>query len=435
MLTVVNVLGRISLLAHHSAAGHVEVATLSGFAGGLAAFMIFGRFRQDGDTAWLLASAGLLLLGANNVIFAVPTSGSTTPFVTWLTLVVGLAGALLFTMAAFTRSVVVHRRNSWTVRLGVGLVAGGLLTGVMIWAFRATLPVARELSLPRSILLVQATAGVALAVAAFGFRHRAGVKGDELAMWLAAAGILGSLAYANYLLPRSDVFYGRVSVGGYLFLAACGLSVMGALRDSVRRQAKVAEERADAERRRLARDLHDGIAQELAFIAMQARHRQQVSGESWIDDIVDAADRALAESRGTLRQLTSTSASLGETLHAAAEDVALRAGARVRLEADDAQDAPSAEAQEALVRIVREAVTNAVRHGKASAATLSLRHEQGALRLTIADNGVGFDPSVAARRSSGFGLGGMEARAVELGGRVQVRSQPGAGASVDVILP
>jgi signal transduction histidine kinase len=100
--------------------------------------------------------------------------------------------------------------------------------------------------------------------------------------------------------------------------------------------------------------------------------------------------------------------------------------------ADDVQVAP--EVAEQLVRIVREAVTNATRHGGAD--LVELRVVGGReLVLTVADNGSGFDAETPPNGRSGFGLISMQERAEALGGVFVLRSAPGAGTTVEVRIP
>ena len=89
--------------------------------------------------------------------------------------------------------------------------------------------------------------------------------------------------------------------------------------------------------------------------------------------------------------------------------------------------------EEALPRIVREAVSNAVRHGKARTISVHL-HETDGLWLRVSDDGVGFDVDAPAPETS-FGLIGMKERTESLGGEFRISSQPGRGTSVEVLLP
>jgi signal transduction histidine kinase len=188
------------------------------------------------------------------------------------------------------------------------------------------------------------------------------------------------------------------------------------------------------EREGMARDLHDGLAQELAFIVTQTRRvaARDDRGDETLAAITSAAQRALDESRALIGGLRSgEDRPVDIAVAEAAEELAHRTGASVRVAAADGVVLPPA-TRDALVRIVREGVTNAVRHAQASDITVELTGGPG-IRLRIADNGVGFDPASAAR--GGFGLTSMRERARAAGGDLQCLSSPGAGTQIEVVFP
>ena len=145
------------------------------------------------------------------------------------------------------------------------------------------------------------------------------------------------------------------------------------------------------------------------------------------------AQRARDLSRGAIATLTRPlDEPLAEILAEVAEEVAGRAG--IRLDFDlEADIRVSPAAREALVRIVREAVTNAARHGRATRARITLSNGHG-VRLLIRDDGVGLGAE-ARRRAGGYGLTSMEERARELGGALRVSSRPDSGTEIEVVLP
>ncbi|MBW3576031.1 MAG: ATP-binding protein [Actinobacteria bacterium] len=147
----------------------------------------------------------------------------------------------------------------------------------------------------------------------------------------------------------------------------------------------------------------------------------------------DAAERALIESRIAVDTLSGDAEAepLPDALARAAEDVTGRAGVIVEVEAGDCCPISPA-AREALVRVTREAATNAVRHGEASRVALRLATEDGRLRLTVVDDGRGFDPTTARR---GYGLRSMRDRVEGLDGELRVRSAPREGTVVEVEVP
>jgi len=191
-----------------------------------------------------------------------------------------------------------------------------------------------------------------------------------------------------------------------------------------------------AERRRLARELHDGVVQELGWIRGQAVRSPDAA------PIAAAAERALFEARRAISALVSVSDEpLAPQVERAAREAAslvdVTLGVELSLPSDpdpesDADTDPGsgrhdADLREALVRIVREAVLNAGRHSGADEPVL-VRLAPG--HLTVTDTGCGFDP--ARDTGGGFGLVGMADRAEAVGARVQIRSRPGAGTTVEV---
>jgi signal transduction histidine kinase len=88
-----------------------------------------------------------------------------------------------------------------------------------------------------------------------------------------------------------------------------------------------------------------------------------------------------------------------------------------------------------LLRIVREAVNNAVKHSGADTITVSLHNKPDKLTLTIQDDGSGFDRDHASPGPGHYGLIGMKERASQIGATLEVNSQPGEGTTISVILP
>jgi signal transduction histidine kinase len=186
------------------------------------------------------------------------------------------------------------------------------------------------------------------------------------------------------------------------------------------------------ERRRIARDLHDGLAQELAYIAIVSRRLAGLHEQEELASIAGAAERALQETRRVMDSLTTLREEpLDELIADEAEAVAARWGADVVLAVDPALR-PSPAAKEALLRVVREAVTNAARHGQARRVWIYVEADEG-ITLRIVDDGIGFDPGDVA--GVGFGLTSMRERIEELGGELQLESLPTTGTTVEAFLP
>ena len=192
---------------------------------------------------------------------------------------------------------------------------------------------------------------------------------------------------------------------------------------------------SEHERRRLARDLHDGLAQDLLYIVVQARGlvERHPNAES-PRGLLYASERALDESRGAIGTLTCPpDAPLARVLGSSVREIAHRAGAKASVRVDGKLE-PSARVREAVLRIAREATCNAARHGRASHVLVTL-HAGDPVRLTVTDDGVGFDAEAALRDGRGFGLESMRERAHTVGGTLSIGSRPGQGTEINAILP
>ncbi len=188
------------------------------------------------------------------------------------------------------------------------------------------------------------------------------------------------------------------------------------------------------DRRRIARELHDGLAQELAFIA--SKTTASTLGEGAADSIrqlSDAADRALDEARRAVVILSEEPEALHVSIGQTVEDLALRHGMTARLDVSETI-ALSGDVTENLLRIVREAITNAARHGHGSTVIVSLTQDSEGIHLLVADDGQGFDDN-GRHETNGFGLTFMEERCALIGGTLNVSSRPGMGTRVEVRLP
>ena len=279
-------------------------------------------------------------------------------------------------------------------------------------------------------MLVSQALGMALyGIAAFGFARRAERTADELMAWLAAASTLAAFSRLNYFLFPS-LYSAWVYTGDFLRLGFYGLILAGALREIAAYQHELAEIAVLRERRRIARELHDGLAQELVFIKSQAG-RLRDHDASRAAQIRAAADRALDESRHAILTLARpVDVTLDTSVAQAAEDSAGREGIDLKLELAPGVRAPDA-VHETLMRIVREAMANAVRHGGAKSVTVRLANADG-LQLSIEDDGSGLG---ASENNPGFGLVSMRERAHALGGDFQISERAGGGVCVKVRMP
>jgi signal transduction histidine kinase len=422
---------------------HVALETAAAFVAFLVAHLFYGRFRESGRVDDLALTLGLGVIACTNVFFAaIPaaaSNGSSSPFSTWAPLTGRLIGEALFAFAAFAprRRLANPLRTARTamlgcfgllvaVAVGVGVTADHLPAGIDPNVMPGT---TNLLEAPAVIIAVQAIGIGLYASAAVGFTRRAQAAADDFMLFLAVGAVLAAIARWNYLLYPS-LYSPWVYTGDAFRLAAYVVVWFGAAHEIGSYWRSRAEKAVLEERRRLARDLHDGVAQELGFIATRAQELvASPAGEA--QRIAAAAERGLDEARRAIAALTrAVDEPLDVALAQAAEEVAGRVGARVRLSLDPAADVP-ATTREALLRIVREAVTNATRHGGASSISVELENGDG-LSLRIVDDGVGFDPEDS---DGGFGLTSMRDRARALGGELRIASTPGAGTAIEVTLP
>jgi signal transduction histidine kinase len=401
----------------------------------LAAYLVFGRYRMSRRASDFILVCALELIALRSIFFAAypaVTREELHIFATWAQVAAAVAGAAAFAVGAFAPdSRIRHRGRVAVVLLAIPLVVGTVATVEAAVIRELPLGVERPADEPAYVAL-QLAAAALFVVAAIGFTRRAGRTGDDLMRWFAAGATVAAFARLNYAF-FPPLFDQRVYTGDVLRLGFTIVLGAGALREIQTYWRNRAEAAALEERRRLARDLHDGVAQELAFIAAQARALAGPEArDGTLARLAAAGERALDESRRAIAALTrSVDEPLDVALAQAAEEVAQRAGARVKLDlAADVELSPAR--REALIRIAREAVTNAARHGRAR--TIDVQLAAAPLRLRVVDDGGGFDPASVAG-GPGFGLTSMRERAESLGGVFRAESAPGRGSVIEVTLP
>jgi len=217
-------------------------------------------------------------------------------------------------------------------------------------------------------------------------------------------------------------------------LLAFALLLSASLRTELQARVRSMHAAVSAERRRIACDLHDGLAQDLAFLAGNVSRVGAPLGAN--DPLAVAARRALALSRDAIRDLSSwRSTSTRETLesigHELRERFGLEVAVNVRLEAELPSDT-----RDDVARITREAIVNAAKHGEPEHVIVSLMQTDGGLTLRVADDGRGLrDRTELNPREEGFGLRSMRERAAAMGGRLTLRDRHGGGAELELVLP
>jgi len=204
------------------------------------------------------------------------------------------------------------------------------------------------------------------------------------------------------------------------------------------------------ERRRLARELHDGIGQNLAALIHQIRAavRAVPSQTATTHDALDALNQAQALAQSTLEDTRALSRLLRpQILDDLGLEPALRwlvrtlsaaPGLHIRVDIDPLPQELDSDVATLIFRIAQESLGNVVKHAQAMSATLALRCDGEHLMLSISDDGRGCDPAAAlavSARGESTGLGGMRDRARLFGGEFALKSSPGAGCTITLRLP
>ena len=197
----------------------------------------------------------------------------------------------------------------------------------------------------------------------------------------------------------------------------------------------------EEERRKLSRELHDHVGQMLTALRMELGR---------IDRVRPASDNRVALALNECRQLVDDMVrivrdlalglrpsmlddfGLQPALEWLTRDFTRRSNVPVELQITGALDALSDQHRTCIYRVVQEALTNCVRHARATAIGVVIRAREDTIEVSVSDDGVGLDPS---RRAAGFGLRGIEERVRELGGNITLLSAAGQGATLSIKLP
>jgi signal transduction histidine kinase len=197
------------------------------------------------------------------------------------------------------------------------------------------------------------------------------------------------------------------------------------------------------ERNRLARELHDSVTQKLFGVTLTAEsaatviERDTAEAKAQIQRLQQLAREAMEELRSLIFELRPPEVETEGLATALRKhvDVLQRVhghAVKLRLEGDAP---PNGSADAEVLRIAQEALQNALRHAGAQHVDVRLEADDGRLRLAVADDGEGFDPSDPALRARRLGLTSMEERARALGGRLTIESRPGTGTTVSLEVP
>ncbi len=428
----------------------VSLETAQAVIAALVALLLYGRSRRSGLWGDLLAAYALFLFAATSLFFVLlplladpSPGGNLDRFDTWAPLFARMVGAGALAWAALAPVRWVHlRRGPLAMVDTVGATVVSL--ALLVWATLDWLPPVVEhlpasgsarpdLDAPGGLLAAQLLLLTLFALAAAGFARRARHEPNPLNTALACGCVLAAFSRLNFFLYPS-IYTDVVHVGDVLrllfflvLLAGAGAEIAGYWRVE-------AEAAAGRERQRLARELHDGLAQELAFIRSHTAALAKGASHPGVTPLVaEAAERAIIESRRVVDALRANGlASLEQVLADAAGDVVRPTGSRVAVEVEvDSQVVLPPAAQAGLRQLVRQATATAVRLRAASKVSVRLEVCQGRAVLTVEDDGVRTAPAGPGRTAQRD----LERASEGLGGTLRATSLDRGGTRLEIVLP
>jgi signal transduction histidine kinase len=392
------------------------------------------RFSVDGRRLDLLLCGGFTAAAASVLLFSIaPVVGGhpATTVEAWA----GIGGRL-FAWVLIAAAPFANRRSNARGRalaemlLGVALVLA-LCWGIAAKAGGALPPFTSDDGQEQPLLLTGALAVRALlslvAMVGFGLRFRA--RGNDLDRWLCLGATLALFAELNYVFTPV-LTGGYVSQGDFLRLLSYGVLLVGvwrAIRHAEFGRA-VAEERA-----RVAREIHDGLAQYLFAVSTHASMLESgADPKRTLAQLKEAAAAAQQEARFAVLALSSAggSAPFDSALRRYVDFLTAEGQLEVDLEIQDGiRLAPDEQIE--VFRIVQEGLANARKHAHARRAEVRIGERSGERFVTVVDDGSGFDEGGIA---PGQGLKNMRARAASIGGGFHLVSTPGRGTALEVVL-
>ncbi len=301
-------------------------------------------------------------------------------------------------------------------------------------------------------LVIQATTAAIFLVGALLYRRSYLRNGPVLDGYLAVAMLIGAISEIHfYFYPA--IYGGLVTTAEALRLAFFVVLLLGinaesrsdlrALRTAYaaldRLRLSEAERATLEERTRLARELHDGLAQDLWFAKL--KHERLVplvpdEHRSLAIEVTQAIDAAIAEAKQavvTMRAAEERDRSLGELISRTVDEFSGRSGVRADLSLADVPEALPPRTQVEVLRILQEALTNVRKHADATVVRVNAEVAERSFQLSIIDNGRGFRPEETS--GDGLGVQGMKERARLLGGDLLVFSEPSGGTAVQLTVP
>lgn len=411
----------------------------------LAALVLWLLVRQK-DVFALLVSEVLLFCSPLNLTLANLFDGQ-GEWIAFANLVFGVTAGVLSTVALLVYVVLLFRQRLplWCWLCAVPCVS--VLT--IRWVLPASivgpatslgvfLTMASRASSMAVLVLMTVVVGIAVV------RRKAGAlpiaTGLAMVIWLAAQYPLDSPYLSppglwRWFLPLSMMWVFRFS----MLLGA--VSSYHSVQKSLSRLSTRVLSAQEQERERLSRELHDGVAQTLYATRLEAQRLSSKASDHApeLASVADSLAQGLGQAADELRDVSHDlqpkflfDRTLGESLRWYADQLAARAGLAIEVETPESHDLPD-RMKPHVYRIVQEALTNAIRHGEATAAWVKLWSAPGGWGLRVEDNGRGLPTN--GPTSAGHGLANIRDRVELLGGRSRITRRDPSGVVVELDLP
>jgi len=402
--------------------------------------------------AYLMALSSIMEVNGKAACLVAPCSGLV------------LSNDRLLVLALFTLLLLVHGGLLW---LGLGgtilprwywlyfLFQGGLVfvLGLLVQQQNMVLSLALALTLV-AISLLKRARGIALVAGGALLLILLSSVVSSGAPVLAGWRVL-SATFIALFWTKTDYTALILFVGGYLVMyiqqthAHAALAAAHHELERTHRHLQASAERIEAltmltERQRLARELHDTLAQGLAGVIMQLqvadayqREQQYDRAHAIVQQALERSQTALQEARqaiGDLRNVSSKTADLARSIREEIERFTAATG--IPCQADlDGLGAISVPLEEQVRRMIVEGSTNVARHARACQVWVQARSKAGNVEIELRDDGVGFEPTRVEMLAGHYGLLGLEERARLCGGTLVIHSAPGAGTAIHLCLP
>lgn len=445
------------------------------------AVLTFMRYRETGRLAWYVQSSAFALWATFMavtlalIVFRLDgrlgmTLGAPEQLPVWISATVRMSVAGLFMVSGIAALMSIYggtRRRVRRVFLPVTAIA---LLAVLVYPIRTALPPLIEamglqalLAEPSEFGLLPGFTGLALAtvvvavtglLAAIVLYRMTYARGGPVSDAFTAMGMVILLVAEIQNAFWPSVFTNLVTIADMMRLVAYVVLVAGAIADQRsdlralrsaytaldRMRVNDAERAALEERARLAREIHDGLAQHLWFAKLKFERLTGTLDEAdrpLAGEVGQALDAAIIEAREalvTMRASIAEDVPFADMLARNIEDFEERSGLRV--ESSMSMGIPATLAprvQVELLRIISEALTNVRKHADATTVRIAAEVSDGELLITVTDNGKGFVQEEAF--DQGMGLRGMRERSRLIGGSLLVRSELSGGTTVEVRAP